>query len=148
MRLVLVESPFAGRGDDIGWSGMDADMNKQYALDLCAYLVRRGDAPYASHLFFTQFLDDKLPDQRKLGIEAGLAWGSRAELTVVGVDRGLSTGMRYGIERARMEGRPVEWLSLKAWRTSWLPAVADRAVWQELARPEDAVSAPIVGVSP
>jgi len=131
VRLVLIESPFAGRpqGDliDGRWgSEVDAEHNLRYAKDLCRYVALRGDAPYASHLLLTRFLDDNVEAERAAGIEAGLAWGRHAERTVVGVDRGISRGMQYGIERAREEGRPIEWLSLKEWRDSWLPAGVER----------------------
>jgi hypothetical protein len=72
---------------------------------------------------------DSIPWERSLGIEAGLAWGACAQVTVVGVDRGISKGMRYGIERARSEGRPVEWLSLAKWKDSWLPEGVNRDEW-------------------
>jgi hypothetical protein len=121
MRLVLVESPFAGRS-----AALDARLNLNYALALCRYVALRGDAPYASHLLLTRFLDDNVEAERNAGIESGLAWGRHAELTVVGVDRGISRGMKYGIERARREGRTIEWLSLRGWRDSWLPAGVER----------------------
>jgi len=130
-----VESPFAPRGatavvlDDGAYIKDDAQLNLAYAKSLCRYLALQGLAPYASHLFCTQFLDDTVPAERQVGIEIGLEWGSRAELTIVGVDRGISKGMLYGIDRARKECRPVEWLSLTAWRSSWLPDGVDREGW-------------------
>lgn len=59
-------------------------------------------------------LDDAKPEERALGIEAGLAWGPVAQATVVYVDRGISEGMWQGIDRAEAEGRLVEWRSLHA----------------------------------
>lgn len=139
MRLVLVESPFAGRssgnGDDCAIA--DAAFNLAYVNALCLYIAKRSDAPFASHVFCTQFLDDTVPDERSMGIEIGLAWGAHASLTVVGVDRGISSGMRLGIERARAEGRPVEWVSLRAHRSLWLPHGVDRAAWIDLFREGD-----------
>jgi hypothetical protein len=57
-------------------------------------------------------LDDDDPADRELGIEAGLAWGPEADATVVYVDRGISSGMQRGIDRAKREGRPVEYRAL------------------------------------
>ncbi|TCU34118.1 hypothetical protein EV129_113102 [Rhizobium azibense] len=76
--------------------------------------LERGEAPYASHLLYTQVgvLDDSDPVQRARGIEAGLLWGKHAEATVVYTDRGISGGMRQGIQRAINEGRPVEYRTL------------------------------------
>ncbi len=133
MRLVIVESPFAGRGSNalsrvgaMSVAEFDAHKNLDYACDLCRYVALRGDAPYASHLLLTRFLDDNVEAERAAGIESGLAWGRHAQLTVVGVDRGISRGMQYGIDRARKEGRPIEWLSMRGWRDSWLPSDVER----------------------
>lgn len=100
MRRVILESPFAG----------DVEANMAYARRALRDSLHRGEAPIASHLLYTQpgVLDDTDPDERKLGIEAGLAWGPQAEATVVYADRGISPGMRQGMDRARAEGRAVE----------------------------------------
>jgi hypothetical protein len=70
----------------------------------------RGEAPIASHLLYTQpgILRDGDPAERQWGIDAGLAWGDRADATVVYTDRGTSRGMVYGINNADRAGRPVE----------------------------------------
>lgn len=110
MRLVIIESPYAGA----------VERNIAYAKAAVRDCLRRGEAPYASHLFFTQdgILDDLKPDERGLGIAAGLAWGARADATVVYADFGMSGGMLQGIERARAEERPVEVRTLPNWSTS------------------------------
>lgn len=100
MRRVIIESPFAG----------DRARHIAYARACLADCLRRGEAPLASHLLYTQpgVLDDDDPAERALGIEAGLVWGALAEATVVYEDLGVSRGMQLGIERAHAEGRPVE----------------------------------------
>lgn len=105
MRLVILESPFAG----------DVEANIAYAKACVHDCLLRGESPYASHLFFTQpgILDDNDPAERTLGINAGLAWGDKADATVVYTDRGMSSGMRYGIERAEKAGRPIEYRTLE-----------------------------------
>ncbi|WP_241244688.1 hypothetical protein [Burkholderia ambifaria] len=106
MKLVLIESPYAG----------DVDANLAYLRAAMRDCLMRGEAPFASHALYTQagVLDDTLPAERALGIEAGLCWGARAAKTVVYQDRGLSVGMQYGIDRARMERRDVEYRSIHA----------------------------------
>lgn len=101
MRKVIVESPFAG----------DVERNLIYARMAIADCFRRGEAPFASHLLYTQegVLDDLIPEERALGINAGLEWGLCADATVVYVDRGISRGMSYGIQAALSAGRPVEY---------------------------------------
>jgi hypothetical protein len=105
MRLVILESPYAG----------DIEANVTFARECLRDCLKRGEAPIASHLLYTQpgVLRDEVPDERQLGIDAGLAWGSVAEATVVYTDRGISRGMSYGIANAERAGRPVEFRSLK-----------------------------------
>ena len=104
MDRVILESPYAG----------DVEVNLNY-LRLCMRdCLMRGEAPFASHGLYTQLgvLDDCDLEQRAIGIEAGLAWGTAARKTVIYIDRGISRGMRYGIERASKEGRLVEYRTL------------------------------------
>jgi hypothetical protein len=107
-KRVLIESPFKGAH----W-GQTRD-NIFYARLCIRDSLSRGEAPFASHLFFTQtgILDDQIPGERKKGIEAGLAWGFLAELTAVYTDRGVSSGMEQGMESARACGRPIDYREL------------------------------------
>jgi hypothetical protein len=100
MRRVILESPYAGEIAD----------NIRYARACVRDSLRRGEAPIASHLLYTQegILDDNDPAERQWGIEAGLAWRAVAEATVVYTDRGISDGMRHGINAAVQSGIPVE----------------------------------------
>lgn len=103
--LVIVESPFAG----------DVERNKKYARACMRDCLLKNEAPYASHLLYTQegILDDLIESERTLGIEAGLAWGDLAEKTVVYTDLGISRGMEYGIARAKQNNRPVIYRTLE-----------------------------------
>lgn len=105
MRLVILESPFAG----------DIDANIGYARACLRDSLGRGEAPIASHLLYTQpgVLDDSIAAERQQGIEAGLAWRAVAQASVVYVDRGVSSGMRYGIAAARQARLPVEFRSIE-----------------------------------
>lgn len=78
---------------------------------------KRGEAPIASHLLYTQegILNDDIPEERQKGIEAGLLWGEHASKTVVYIDLGISDGMKEGIQRAKEAGRPIEQRQLPVW---------------------------------
>lgn len=104
IRLVVLESPYAG----------DTLTNVNYARAALADCLHRGEAPFASHLLYTQpgVLDDRVPVQRGMGLEAGLSWGRHADATVVFTDLGISAGMKLGIIQAEAEGRPVEYRDL------------------------------------
>lgn len=68
MRLVIIESPYTGPTPEA------VAANVAYARACLLDSLRRSEAPIASHLLYTQVLDDKIPEERALGIEAGLAW--------------------------------------------------------------------------
>jgi hypothetical protein len=110
MKLVILETPFAAPTPE----GI-AD-NVAYARACMRDCLMRGESPLASHLLFTQpgVLDDGNPAERAMGIEAGLAWGALAAVTVVYTDRGISNGMHMGINRALSQGRPVIYRQLGA----------------------------------
>lgn len=99
--LVVIESPYAAR-KGAEFPSVERAGNIAYARQAVRDSVLRGEAPAASHLLLTQpgILDDAIPEQRELGIEAGLAWLEVASFQAVYVDRGISTGMLLGIGRA------------------------------------------------
>lgn len=105
MRRVIIESPYAG----------DIKRNEDYARSCLADSLRRGEAPFASHLLYTQpgVLRDYVSSEREWGIRAGFAWGEMAEATIVYTDLGISEGMKRGIEAADKAGRPIEYRSFK-----------------------------------
>jgi len=102
--LVIVESPYAG----------DVGQNVAYARACIKDCLDRGEYPFASHLLYTQegILDDTKPDERQLGIDAGMAWMAAAAKVVVYLDLGLSNGMKYGIEKASAAGKTIEFRNL------------------------------------
>jgi hypothetical protein len=107
MQLVVIESPLSPS------NGHSFESNQEYARRCMRDSLDRGEAPYASHLLYTQMLDDFIPEERKLGMEAGFAWGAMAEKVAVYTDRGLSQGMQDGIERARERGALIEYRSIE-----------------------------------
>lgn len=100
MKRVIVESPYAG----------DIEKNVEYARACMKDCLMRGEAPFASHLLYTQdgVLDDSNLVERHKGITAGFAWGKVADKVVVYTDLGISGGMEMGIERATQNKQEVE----------------------------------------
>ena len=98
MKRVVVESPFAG---EIRRNIIYA----RFAMHDC--LVNHGESPYASHLLYTQehVLRDELPDERKLGIEAGFVWRNVADQSNFYVDLGTSSGMDLGMQDCIEKGK-------------------------------------------
>lgn len=104
MRLVIIESPYAG----------DIEANVEYARRCVRDSLSRGEAPIASHLLYTQpgILDDNRPAERQWGIDAGLAWRSVAQASVVYIDRGITSGMEYGIAAAKDANVSIEFRTI------------------------------------
>lgn len=107
--LVQLETPYAG----------DVEFNVKFARACMRDCLLRGEAPFASHLLYTQegVLNDLIQDERRLGISAGLAWGGLAQKTVVYTNLGMTPGMRIGIERAQLQGRRVQYRRLEGWQS-------------------------------
>lgn len=109
LKPVIVETRFRGR------TPKEELRNIEYAR-ACAHdcLVNHSEAPFLSHLLYTQpgILDDTIPTERQLGIDAGLAIGALMQATIVYTDLGISTGMQYGIDNAKKAGRPIIYRTL------------------------------------
>jgi len=96
--------------------------NRKYAKACIKDCLKRGEAPYASHLLFDQsgLLNDMNEEERQLGMNCGFIWNEAAVLTAVYVDRGFSSGMKMGLENARKCNRKVEFRSLGRYNQEWL----------------------------
>jgi hypothetical protein len=100
VKRVILESPYAG----------DVEANVAYARACIRDCLKRGEAPIASHLLFTQpgVLDDGVPDERALGMKAGLEWVRVADAGVFYLDRGWSSGMSIAREVYEQAGVRIE----------------------------------------
>lgn len=100
-KCVLIESPYKSSNPN-AFAG-----NVAYAKECISDALKRGEYPFASHLLYTQVLNDNVPEERELGIKAGLEWGKHASKTIVYIDRGLSDGMKHGIKNAIEQNREI-----------------------------------------
>lgn len=105
-KLVIVESPYAG----------DIKNNIMYARKCLRHSLGLGEAPVASHLLYTQagILKDEVPEEREMGIMAGLQWKEIPEsLTVFYIDRGVSEGMKIALKDCIDKGYKYEMRSIE-----------------------------------
>lgn len=84
MIRVSIESPLAG----------NFRRNVRYAQLCLLDSLRRGEAPYASHLLYPQVFDDLDEEQREIGMAAEQEWLKQAEVVALYIDLGISRGMR------------------------------------------------------
>lgn len=107
MKRVILESPF-GANNVL----KEQVKNVEYGYECCMDMLRRGEAPFGSHLFYPKFLNESLPHHRELGIAAGFAWGEVADLHAFYTDRGWSKGMLEAYRRCLKEDYPFTIRSL------------------------------------
>jgi hypothetical protein len=91
MKRIVIESPYTATAQ------YSVEDNVQFARRCLTWAVLRGVAPLASHLLYTQpgVLDDSIPEERSLGIQAGLTWAIMASEAwfCLRPDEELSSGM-------------------------------------------------------
>ena len=124
MDRVIVESPFKTSrirlpdGEEIT---IDEDTNVKYALACCRWASDRGLAPFASHLFYTQFLDDTDEGERERGIKSGFTWAQVAGQRIFFVDRGFTSGMVWGYKNAEELNQSIKVIKLGGkWDLGWI----------------------------
>jgi DNA modification methylase len=98
---VIIESPYA---DHI-------KRNIIYARKCVRDSLLRGESPIASHLLYTQegVLNDDIPEERLLGINAGLRWKEFAQKHIFYIDYGMSKGMEYALLYSKENKIPIEY---------------------------------------
>lgn len=99
MKPVILESPYAG----------DVKANKKYLNRCILDSLMRDEAPFASHKMYTDSLDDRVREQRELGINAGLSFNSVIKHVVVYTDLGISDGMKLAIDAHTKAGCSIEY---------------------------------------
>lgn len=99
--LVIIESPYAG----------NVERHENYCRRCMKDSFDRGEYPFASHILYTQkgILDDTIPEQRKLGMEAGWEILKRSDYSAVYTDYGISKGMEEGIKIAEALRHKIEY---------------------------------------
>ena len=97
MKRIFICSRYAG----------DTARNEAVAERLCRKAVEAGHAPFAPHLLYPRFLDDRRREERDLGIACRLAFMEACDEVWVYVGDGISDGMRRETARALEIGKPV-----------------------------------------
>ena len=100
--LVIIESPYMG----------NVKSNVAYARKCMSDSLLRGESPFASHLLYTQVLDDTKEIERFTGMSRAFNWYRHADLMAVYTDKGISAGMQKGMEVAEQFKIKIEYRKL------------------------------------
>lgn len=95
MMKVYVCSPYRAK------DGAELDRNIEYAQALTRRALKAGLAPITPHLYITQCLDEKKPQERAQGLAAGMELLKGCDFMIVGDKYGISEGMYREIETAK-----------------------------------------------
>ena len=93
MRKVYICSPYRAK------DGAELDRNIDYAQQLTRQALEAGLATITPHLYMTQCMDDKKPEERARGMAAGLALLKGCDFVIAGVKYGI-TAVSYTHLRA------------------------------------------------
>ena len=110
LKPILQAQVMKGNGRNIKQGLIDAaelDRNIDYAQQLTRQALEAGLAPITPHLYMTQCMDDKKPEERARGMAAGLALLKGCDFVIAGVKYGITEGMDREIHTANMLGIAV-----------------------------------------
>lgn len=98
--IVYICSPYAG----------DTEKNVENAKRYSRFAVDRHYLPVTPHIYFTQFMDDNIPEERNIAIFMNWVLMSKcAELWVFG--NTISSGMKAEIDRAKRKHMRIRYFS-------------------------------------
>lgn len=100
MLRIFVATPYRG----------NVFRNRKLAQYACQFVMARGHAPLAPHLYLTEILDDSVDFERRRGMTVGAAWLDAADELWAW---GSSDGVEAEIRKAERQGIPVQRFELR-----------------------------------
>lgn len=88
--LCYICSPYRG----------EVERNKKYARELTRLALDNGFCPVTVHLYLTEVTDDNIPEERRLGMDAGMEILKNCKYILIGGRHGISEGMKAEIKTA------------------------------------------------
>lgn len=101
MKRVIIESPYGSDDPEI------VKRNEKFLFECAKDCLSRGESPFASHGWYTRFLDDRNMADRALGITCGFYWMEVCDYVVAYDDYGITPGMKKGIKNALSLGKSL-----------------------------------------
>lgn len=108
-KLIYICSPLRPQSSDPDEADMELFENLFRARNACELVKNLGAIPVCPHLYFPQFLDDELPEERELGMQLALAALRRCHAVYVFSEH-ITPGMVREIAEAARRDIPVKML--------------------------------------
>jgi len=104
---VILETPFKNENKQIFID------NYLYTNAVARKLMKEDDvSSLFFHTFYTQFLNDNIPEERDLGLMSSFNYHSDADYKLYAIDRGLSHGMILGAKDAIEKDIPIQFYTV------------------------------------
>lgn len=104
---VIIESPFANKNPFI------LSENLIYLNCVARHLTKEENLnPLFFHSYYTQFLNDLVDEERKIGLDSSFKFHDEINDRVITIDRGISKGMILGMMRGLENGATPIFFSL------------------------------------
>jgi hypothetical protein len=94
MKSAYICSPYRAKDE------AELDRNIDYAQEITRKALLAGYAPITPHLYLTQCLNESIPEERDIGMAAGLNLMKQCDFVVVGIRYGVSEGMERELQEA------------------------------------------------
>ena len=104
--LVFVCSPLRGERP---YTTAKYNRNLRRAAEYSRRVAAEGHIPITPHLYFSNFMDDQKPEDRKRVQEMGQELLRLCDEVWVFDENGTSEGMRAEIEQASRDGKPIRY---------------------------------------
>ena len=108
-KLIYICSPLRPQNPDPDEADIELFENLFRARNACELVKNLGAIPVCPHLYFPQFLDDELPEERELGMQLALAALRRCHAVYVFSEH-ITPGMVREIAEAAKRDIPVKML--------------------------------------
>lgn len=88
------------------YRGLDVKKNVEMAKKYCKFVSLIGLIPFCPHLYFTQFLDDNVPEERELAFSMNYDFLKHCDFLCIFGDK-ITEGMKSEIDKAIEYDVPV-----------------------------------------
>jgi len=91
--------------------------NPELTIRICKHIaINSEDIPLSTGLYFNQFLNDDIDDERQLGIKLGQELMEKCDVVYSYEMNGISEGMKRDLEFAKKMGKPVKKFDQYPWQ--------------------------------
>lgn len=105
-RLVIIESPYSN--DDLTM----VNRHTLYAKQCLKDSFKRGEAPFSSHILYSDALNYRVRIDKDIGLISHVSWIAVCDLVAVYVDFGLSEGMQLAVNVAKIKHKRIEYRTI------------------------------------